>query len=47
MSVDEKLARLSSMTSAEVKSERRRVFGSPAPPAFGIALTTRAIAARY
>lgn len=35
------------MTAAEVKAEWRRVFGTPAPPAFGIALTTRAITARY
>ena len=35
------------MSAAEVKAEWRRVFGTPAPPAFGIALTTRAIAARY
>jgi hypothetical protein len=34
------------MTAAEVKAEWRRVFGTPAPPAFGIALMTRAIAAR-
>ena len=47
MTLDERLARLSSMTGAEVKAEWRRVFGTPAPPAFGIALTTRAIAARY
>lgn len=43
----ERLARLSSMTAAEIKAEWRRVFRTPAPPAFGIALTARAIAARY
>lgn len=38
---------LSLMTPSEVRAEWRRVFGTPAPPAFGIALTVRAIAARY
>lgn len=47
MTLNERLARLSSITAAEVRAEWRRVFGTPAPPAFGIALTTRAIAARY
>lgn len=47
MTLDERLARLSAMTAAEVRAEWRRAFGTPAPPAFGIALTTRAIAARY
>jgi hypothetical protein len=47
MIVADQLERLSSMTAAEVKVEWRRVFGCPAPPAFGTALTTRAIAARY
>jgi hypothetical protein len=47
MTAAERLERLSSMTAAEVKAEWRRVFGCAAPPAFGTALTTRAIAARY
>ena len=47
MTVAEQLERLSSMTAVEVKVEWRRVFGCPAPPAFGTALTSRAIAARY
>lgn len=47
MTLDERLTRLRSMSTAEVKAEWRRVFGTPAPPAFGTALTTRAIAARY
>src|SRR5688572_18607853 len=47
VTLDERLTRLRSMSTAEVKAEWRRVFGTPAPPAFGTALTTRAIAARY
>jgi hypothetical protein len=47
MTVEEKIQLVVSMTRAEVKGEWRRVFGSPAPTAFGAALTTRAIAARY
>lgn len=47
MTLDERLARLSSMTASEVKAEWRKVFGTPAPPAFGNALTRRAIAAQY
>lgn len=47
MTVDERIERLASMTPVQVKAEWRRVFGTPAPPAFGIALSTRAIAARY
>ena len=47
MTLDERLERLSSMTGAGVKSELRRAFGRPVPPAFGVALMTRAIAARY
>ncbi|WP_205651042.1 DUF2924 domain-containing protein [Tsuneonella mangrovi] len=47
MKLDERLDRLTAMTPSEVKAEWRRAFGTPAPPAFGIALTTRAIAARY
>lgn len=47
MTPGEKMASLSLMTPSEVKAEWRRVFGMPAPPAFGVALTVRAIAARY
>ncbi|MCP5379842.1 MAG: DUF2924 domain-containing protein [Caenibius sp.] len=47
MTVDERIERLSVMTPAQKKAEWRKVFGTPAPPAFGIALITRAIAARY
>lgn len=47
MTLEDRLERLASMTAAEVKAEWRRLFGTPAPPAFGIALTARAIAARY
>lgn len=47
MTVSGQIERLTSMTPAEVRAEWRRVFGHPAPPAFGTALTVRAIAARY
>jgi hypothetical protein len=47
MNLQDQLERLASMTAADVKAEWRRLFGTPAPPAFGIALTTRAIASRY
>lgn len=47
MTVSEQIERLTSMTPAEVRAEWRRVFGHPAPPGFGTALTVRAIAARY
>ena len=47
MILSEKMDRLSLMTASEVRAEWRRVFGTPAPPAFGMALTVRAIAARY
>lgn len=43
----ERLQRLASMTSGEIRAEWCRVFDRPVPPAFGIALMTRAIAARY
>ena len=47
MKMDGKMGRLIEMTPFQKKAEWRKVFGSPAPPAFGIALMTRAIAARY
>lgn len=47
MTAEERIARLEQMSPAERKAEWRRVFGSPTPPAFGITLLTRAIAARY
>lgn len=47
MTVSGQIERLTSMTPAEVRAEWRRVFGHPAPAAFGTALTIRAIAARY
>lgn len=47
MSISAQIERLISMTPAEVRAEWRRVFGHPAQPAFGTALTVRAIAARY
>jgi hypothetical protein len=47
MTLEEQIERLSSMTATDVRAEWRRVFGRPVPPAFGIALMARAIAARY
>lgn len=47
MTIEEQLDRLQAMTPAQVKAEWRKVFGNPAPPGFGNALTVRAIAARY
>lgn len=46
-SLADRLERLSSMTASEVKAEWCRAFDRPVPPAFGTALMTRAIAARY
>lgn len=47
MDLDGKIGRLIEMNPSQKKAEWRKVFGSPAPPAFGTALMTRAIAARY
>ena len=47
MTLEERIARLEQMSAADKKAEWRRVFRSPAPPALGIALLTRAIAARW
>ncbi len=47
MNMDGKMGRLVDMNPSQKKAEWRRVFGTPAPPAFGTALITRAIAARY
>ena len=47
MDLDGKIGRLIEMTPSQKKAEWRRVFGTPAPLAFGTALMTRAIAARY
>ena len=47
MILDERIKRLSSMTAVQVKAEWHRVLSCPVPPALGIALITRAIAARY
>ena len=47
MMLDECIKGLSLMTAAQVKAEWHRVFGRPMPPALGVALMTRAIAARY
>lgn len=47
MTIEDRIALLEQMSAAEKKAEWRRVFGTPAPPAFGIALLSRAIAARW
>lgn len=47
MDLDVKIGQLVVMTPVQKKAEWRKVFGSPAPSASGIALMTRAIAARY
>lgn len=47
MELDGKIERLIEMSPSQKKAEWRRVFGTPAPLAFGTALMTRAIAARY
>ena len=44
MTIEARLAALAIMSSVERKAEWRRVFGIPAPPAFGAGLLTRAIA---
>lgn len=46
MTLEERIARLPALSAAEKKSEWRRVFGTPAPPAFGSGLLIRAISAR-
>lgn len=45
--LEERIERLAAMSAAQKKAEWRRVFGTPAPPAFGTALMVRAIAARW
>jgi len=47
MELDGKIGRLIEMNPSQKKAEWRRVFGTPAPRAFGIALVTRAIATLY
>jgi len=42
-----RIEQLSAMSAAQKKAEWRRVFGTLAPPAFGMALMVRAIAARW
>jgi hypothetical protein len=47
MTVDAKIEALERMTPAELHQEWCGTFGSAAPPAFGLALMTRALAAKY
>lgn len=45
--VEDRIANLLGMSSLERKAEWRKLFGKPAPPAFGSGLLTRAIAANW
>lgn len=47
MTLEQRIERLAAMSAAEKKAEWHGAFGSPAPPALGAALITRAIAARW
>lgn len=47
MTLEGRIANLTSMTAVEVRSEWLRVFRRPVPPALGTALMMRAIAANY
>ncbi|MDA0819454.1 MAG: DUF2924 domain-containing protein [Proteobacteria bacterium] len=47
MTVDAKIYVLERLTPAELHQEWRRAFERTAPPALGLALMTRALAARY
>lgn len=46
MTLEDRIARIEAMSATERKAEWRRVFGTPAPPAFGAGLLARAIAYR-
>lgn len=46
MMLEQRISRLQELSAAQKKAEWRRVFGTPAPPAFGTALLARAVAAR-
>jgi hypothetical protein len=46
MRLEEQIARVAAMTATERKAEWRRVFGTPAPPAFSTGLVARALAYR-
>lgn len=46
MKLEDQIARIATMSVVERKAEWRRVFGIPAPPAFGTGLMARAIAHR-
>ena len=47
MNLDQRIERLAAMSPAQKKAEWRKVFGTPAPPAFGISLMVRAITATW
>jgi len=46
MTLEQRIAGLQSLPSAQKKAEWRKMFGTPAPPAFGTALLVRALTAR-
>lgn len=46
MTLEQRIAGLQALSVAQKKAEWRRVFGTPAPPAFGTALLIRALTAR-
>ena len=47
MTIEQRIEGLRAMSPSQKKAEWRRVFGTPVPPALGVALITRAIAARW
>ncbi|MBV7258982.1 DUF2924 domain-containing protein [Erythrobacter crassostreae] len=47
MDIEEKIAALKEMSPAELRLAWRNAYGTPAPPALGLALTLRALAAHY
>jgi hypothetical protein len=44
--LEQRISRLHALSAAQKKAEWRKVFGTPAPPAFGTALVVRALTAR-
>jgi len=47
MDIDQKIAALEEMTPAELRLAWRNAYGTPAPPALGLALMVRALASRH
>lgn len=46
MTLEDRVAAVAAMSAAERKTEWRRLYGTPAPPALGISLLARALAYR-